>query len=183
MKNFLLIAQGIDTLPIKLALQVHPELWNVHNERKEFEHSSHKATSDIWLRYNDRKNLTDSYEKFTAEHESVWYPASDLLPLKPLVFGLMSRCMATRLGGVLITKIPAGGKVLPHIDTGWHPEYYNVKLYVPIQTNPHVVNLVEEEAVVMNEGECWYFDNTKLHSVENNGDDDRITLIICLRVE
>lgn len=182
MKHFLKIAEGIDVLPLKLALQCQPELWNTINERKTFEGSSHKETSDIWVRYNDPKNLDKGYDEFTAEHDSVWYPAYYKLPLRPIIFGLMARCEAVRLGGVLITKIPAAGKVLPHIDTGWHPEYYNIKLYVPIQTNEYVVNIVEDEQVIMKEGECWYFDNTKIHSVDNNGNDDRITLIICLKV-
>ena len=169
-------------LPIKLALQVHPELWNMHNDRKEFEHSGHKNTSDIWVRYNDAKNLGEDYKAFTEAHDAVWYPAYHVIPqLRPLIFNLMARCEAVRLGGVLITKIPPGGKVLPHADKGWHPEYYNVKLYIPIQTNSRVVNRVEDEQVVMEEGDCWYFDHTVVHSVENDGDDDRMTLIICLR--
>jgi hypothetical protein len=32
-------------------------------------------------------------------------------------------------------------------------------------------------------GEVWYFDNLKEHEVTNDGPDDRITLIICLRCE
>lgn len=183
MKHFLKMSEGIDVLPIKLALQIHPELWNSHNERKEFAESSHKETSDIWIRYNHPDNLRQGYEKFTSEHDAVWYPAYQKLPLRKIIYSLMARCMAVRLGGVLITKIPPGGKVLPHIDKGWHPEYYNVKLYVPIQTNEQVVNYVENESVLMKEGECWYFDNTKMHWVENDGKDDRITLIICLRVD
>lgn len=170
-------------MPMKLALQTHKELWNENNERKTFEGSSHKQTSDIWVRYNDPKNLALGYDKFTSEHDAVWYPSYYKLPLRNIVFGLMARCEAVRLGGVLITKIPAGGQVLPHIDKGWHPEYYNVKVYVPIQTNPHVINHVEDESVIMKEGEAWYFDNTKIHSVDNNGDDDRITLIVCMKVD
>lgn len=178
------IAQGIDVIPLRLSLLLQPELWNHHNERKDFEGSSHKETSDIWIRYNDPKNLSQGYEKFTSEHESIWYPAYKKLPhLRPIIFGLMARCEATRLGGVLITKIPAGKCILPHADSGWHPEYYNVKIYVPIQTNNKTINHVEDESVIMNEGDAWYFDNTKIHSVENNGMDDRITLIICMKVE
>lgn len=181
MKHFMHIASGIDVLPLGIALQLQPELWNNHNDRKDFDGSAHKCTSDIWVRYNDLKNLDQGYEKYTEEHDSVWHSAYTKLPqLRPIVFGLMARCEATRLGGVLITKIPAGGRVLPHVDSGWHPEKFNLKIYVPIQTNQHVVNIVEDEKVIMSKGDAWYFDNTKTHSVENNGNDDRITLIICM---
>ena len=37
--------------------------------------------------------------------------------------------------------------------------------------------------VAMAPGEVWYFDNLKEHEVVNDGPDDRITLIICLRCE
>lgn len=184
MQHFLRIATGIDTTPLALQLQLRPDLWNQHNERKTYEGSSHTATSDIWVRYNDPAKLAEGYEAFTGEHDAVWYPAYDALPaLRPLIFGLMARCEAVRLGGVLITRIPPGGRVLPHTDTGWHPEYYNVKLYVPVITNPRVVNRVGDERVVMAPGEAWYFDNTVEHEVTNDGEEERVTLIICLRCD
>jgi hypothetical protein len=184
MKHFIHLLSGIDVNPLKVALQLHPELWNMHNQRKEFEGSSHVGTSDIWVRYNDLKNLVDDYEKFTQEHDSVWHDAYYKLPqLRSIIFGVMAACQASRLGGVLITKIPSGGHVLPHTDLGWHPEYYNMKVYVPIQTNDRVINRVEDEAVVMKEGDAWYFDNTKEHEVMNQGTGERMTLIICMRCD
>lgn len=182
MNNFLKLGGSVDTSALSVALQLQPGLWNAHAERKEYANSPHKAASDIWLRYNDLDNLKDGYKKFTEQHDSVWHPAAKMLPqVRDIVFDLMARCEAERLGGILITKIPAGQRVLPHIDRGWHPEYYNVKLYVPLQSNERCVNRVEDERVVMRVGEVWYFDNTKEHEVINDGDTDRVTLIICLR--
>jgi len=184
MKNFLHIASGINISPLAMALQLQPELWNNHNERKEFEGTAHKGTSDIWLRYNDLKNLKDDYVEYTKEHNSVWLPASEKLPqIRPIVFGLMAKCEATRLGGVLITRIPAGGHVLPHSDHGWHPEYYHLKVYVPILANTRCVNRVEDEHVIMAPGDAWHFNNTVEHEVTNNGDTERVTLIICMRTD
>jgi hypothetical protein len=178
------LGQSPDVTPLRIALQLQPELWNTQAERKT-DGSPHQATSDIWLRYNDLAVLAaEGYEKFTAQHDSVWHPAIRFLPqARQLIFWLMTRCEATRLGGVLITKIPPGGRVLPHVDAGWHPEYYNMKTYIPLQANPLCVNRVEDEHVTMAEGEAWYFDNTKEHEVVNDGTDDRITLIVCMRVE
>lgn len=184
MKNFHRITNAVDVLPLAMALKLQPELWNTHNERKEFDGTAHTGTSDIWIRYNDLKNLEKGYDTFTAEHDAVWYPVYHKLPqLRPIIFGLMARMEAVRLGGVLITKIPAGGHVRPHADKGWHPEYYNCKLYVPIETNARCWNRCEDEKVVMAPGECWYFNNTVEHEVKNEGDGDRMTLIICLRVD
>ena len=158
MRNFLQIAQGIDVIPLACALQVNADLWDRNNNRKEYDKSSHKVTSDIWVRYNDIKNLGDDYSEFNKEHDSVWHPAYGALPqLRPIIFGLMAKCQAVRLGGVLITRIPPGGHVLPHTDKGWHPEYYNMKVYVPILSNPQCVNRVGDEHVVMSPGEAWFF--------------------------
>jgi hypothetical protein len=35
----------------------------------------------------------------------------------------------------------------------------------------------------MKPGEAWTFDNLRTHSVENNGDTERVTLIVCARTE
>lgn len=184
MKFFQQIANGVDIVPLALALARQPELWNAHAERHERDGSPHAGTSDIWVRYNDIENLAQGYDKFTGEHDSVWHEAYAKLPqLRPLIFGLMARCEAVRLGGVLITKIPAGGHVRPHVDRGWHPEYYNTKIYVPILSNHQCVNRVEDETVVMAAGDAWYFNNTVEHEVINGGDSERITLIICMRCD
>lgn len=185
MKNFMKIAD-VDVMPLRLALLQHPELWNQNAVRKVAPGTPHAAMSDIWVRYNDDTECrkTGDYSKFNDAHDPIWYPAYYALPqLRPLIFWLMSRVEATRLGGVLITKIPPGGRIAPHADKGWHVEHYNTKLYVVLQANPQCVNRVEDESVLMQAGEVWFFDNTKEHEVVNDGDDDRITLIICMRKE
>ena len=35
----------------------------------------------------------------------------------------------------------------------------------------------------MRAGEAWLFDNLKLHSTVNDGDSDRVTLIVSMRCE
>ncbi len=185
MKYFQQIASGIDVTPLALALARQPELWNEHPQRKEYEFTAHAGTSDIWIRFNDPAKLaTMDYRAYTEEHDAVWFPAYAKLPqLRSIIFDLMARCEAVRLGGILITKIPPGGRVLPHADTGWHPMYYNTKIYVPILSNPRCVNRVMDERVAMAPGEAWYFNNTVEHEVTNDGDSDRITLIVCMRCE
>lgn len=184
MRHFVKLDCRVETDALLVALQMQPELWSAHEGRRNYEQSPHRETSDIWLRYNDISKLGDDYVAWTAQHDSTWLPAAARLPqLRPIVFPLMARCEAVRLGGMLITRIPPGKRVYPHIDKGWHPDYYNLKLYVPLAANEHCVNRVEDEAVVMRVGECWYFDNTREHEVINNGATERISLIICLRVD
>lgn len=197
MKYMHQIAHGIDTTPLALALARQPELWNTRYERRSIANTAHLDTSDIWIRFNDWNNRGDNgtdiigdaawmekYSKFIAEHDSVWYPEYYKLPqLRPIIFSIMALCQGVRLGGVLITKIPAGKAVLPHTDGGWHAHYYNTKVCVPIITNNNVINRVEDECVVMETGSAWYFNNTVEHEVVNQGESERISLIICMRCE
>lgn len=186
MRNFLKIAEGVDVMPLLAAIDARPELWDAHKERKESEGTPHSRMSDIWVRYNDKAKYKDR-ESFNSEHVPVWYPAWHALPeMRRIIFDLMAAVDGEMLGGVLITRIPAGGGIAPHVDTGWHVEYYD-KFYVSLQSEPGANFCCDhEDAIeVLNpkRGDVWRFDNRKNHWVENDSDQDRITLIVCIRTD
>jgi mannose-6-phosphate isomerase-like protein (cupin superfamily) len=176
LRNFKKIADGVDVQPLLDQLAAHPELWGMHGWRKKI--GVHSQMSDIWVRFAERE------EDFHRPHFGSWYPAYRTLPaLEKLIFDAMAAVRASHLGGVLITRIPPGGKILPHIDRGWHPEFMNTKLYYVLKTNQQCVFRVEDERVTMDVGDCWQIDNTREHDVVNDGDSERMTLIVCTRVE
>jgi hypothetical protein len=183
MRHFQQIAANVETLPLVLDLYRQPELWDEHPERTGGP-GSFVGTSDIWVRFRPRGELTnvESYkEPFTPKFYPAWY----LLPhLRPIVFGLMARVEAVALGGILITRVPAGQQVAPHDDRGrWHPEHYATKAYLPLATNQQCYSTCADERVVMQVGEAWLFDNLKVHSTVNDGETDRVTLIVSMRCE
>lgn len=178
MRNFLKVAEGIDVLPLLLELQRQPELWDMHRERKDTAGTPHSEMSDIWIRH------AESRSEFERPHFARWYPAYQRLPsARKIIFDAMARVQATHLGGVLITRIPPHGKIDAHTDVGWHPSFYNCKLYVVLESNPSCIFRVEDERVAMQQGEAWRIDNTKEHDVVNDGETERMTLIICMRCE
>lgn len=177
MKNFLRIAQGVDVTPLLLSLQQMPYLWNATPLRKVAQGTPHAAMEDIWLRFAAQP------VDFDRPHFPIWYPPSEMLPVKQIIYSMMTRAEATHLGGVLITRIPPGGRIEPHADHGWHPEFYNCKFYLPLATNDRCVFRVENEKVVMQTGDIWWLNNTVEHEVTNDGDTERITLIVCMRKE
>ena len=181
MKHFRYI-NNFDVSEALKQLKAHPELWNTHTERTV--HDTFAGTSDIWLRFRDKKELLEP-KHFGEPHDSVFYPAWKLLPaIHSMVHELMYDVKALRLGGILITKIPPHGHIKPHHDRGrWHPEFYKTKVYVPLKANPFCINRCEDERVVMETGEAWYFNNLVEHEVINAGDTERITLIVCMRTE
>jgi hypothetical protein len=183
MRHFLQVAAGIEVLPLVASLYRQPELWNAHTARTGGI-GSFTDTDDIWLRFRDPAELT-SREAYAEPHVPVFYPAWHALPhLRPIVFGLMARLEAVALGGVLITRVPAGKQVAPHDDRGrWHPEWFTTKVYIPLASNDRCVSWCADERVVMAVGSAWVFDNLKVHSTINDGDSDRVTLIVSLRCE
>lgn len=134
--------------------------------------------SDIWVRYNDINNLGP---KFNDEHESVWYPVYYEVPdFRRLIFDVFSFVEGERLGGVLVTKIPPGGSVKPHIDHGWHARYYD-KFALQLQAEVGQAFCFEDEILQSDTGDLYTFDNSKTHWVVNDSPVDRITMIICIR--
>lgn len=183
MRHFQQIAQGVDVLPLVLDIYRQPDLWNEHTERTGGA-GSFEDTDDIWLRFRDPAELT-SREAFAEPFVPVFYPAWYKLPhLRPIVFGLMARLEAVQLGGVLITRVPGGAQVKPHDDRGrWHPEHFATKAYLPLASNDRCYSTCVDERVVMRVGEAWLFDNLKTHSTVNEGETDRVTLIVSMRCE
>lgn len=183
MEHFTKIRSGIDVAPLRTQLAAYPELWNTRRERTPTD-SPHHGVDDLWVRYRSPEELT-SPERFAEPHFAVFYPAWDLLPaLRPIVFSLMAQVEAVHLGGILLTRIPPGGRVKPHHDRGgWHAEFFNTKVYVGVQTNPQCVNRCAGDEMVIGDGDAVIFNNLLVHSVENDGPTDRITLICCFRTE
>lgn len=168
------IAEGAHVAPFLWALQSHPDLWDQRTERTKPGDSPHHGLSDIWARY------AAPGEDPSGPHESAWYPAADVLPVRELIYPLMSAVPGVRLGGVLITRIPPGERCKPHIDSGWHARNYE-KFAIQIASAPGQEFCFEGESLVTKPGDVFWFDNSHMHWVENPTPYERITLIACIQ--
>lgn len=176
MSKLELITQGVHVAPFLWALQSNPGLWNQNTSRTKDETSPHHGLSDIWARFA-APGVDGS-----QPHESVWYPSADLLPVRELVYPLMAAVKGVQLGGVLITRIPAGAECRPHKDPGWHARYYD-KFAIQIQSAPGQAFCFEDERLESKPGDVYLFRNEFEHWVSNDTLHDRITLICCIRTE
>lgn len=79
---------------------------------------------------------------------------------------------------VRFLRLKAGSVIKEHTDLELGFEDGEVRLHIPVHTNPDVVFRLGGRRVVMREGECWYNDFNLPHSVENRGTTDRIHLVI-----
>lgn len=79
---------------------------------------------------------------------------------------------------VRLLNLAAGAQIKPHSDhcLGYEDGYF--RLHIPIITNPDVIFILDDQRLIMNEGECWYINANFTHSVANNGNEDRIHLVI-----
>lgn len=182
MKHLWPLLRRISVAEAAAEIDAHPELWDQHKLRTESYDSPHGKVSDIWVRYNAFENFDPANPAaFNEPHESEWYATSDCLPsVKHMVLDTMRLFACTRLGGVLITRIPPGGKVLPHIDRGWHAEYYE-KIAISLKAAPGQKFCFEDGEYESAPGDVFAFDNSYCHWVNNDSNSDRVTLIICVR--
>jgi hypothetical protein len=179
--RFVQLASGVDTVPVLLQLARAAHLWDRNPERRLYPGTPHAAMTDITVRYMPESEVT--LESRRLEHRNVFWPAWHELPaLRPMVFALMARVGATELGSILITKLPPGQMIQPHTDAGnWAPTYYHCKAHVTLAGSALV--RCEDEVCRFDTGTAFTFDNLLVHSLANDGDSDRIVVIVSMRCE
>lgn len=179
MRNFLKMAQGVNILPLLHAVHRQPELWNQNTLRTSHPGTVHSQVDDIWLWFNEFCK-DDPYTVVNSK-DCIPYPAWQALPeCRSLVFDLMRLVEGVQLGRVLITRLPPGKCISPHIDQGAPAEFYS-RYQIALQVYPGTTFKAGNEQINMKTGDCWLFDNTQEHSVTNNSIEDRIVLIVDIR--
>lgn len=178
MRNFLQIAENIDTMPILSALAVNQHLWNANDLRTSHPSSPHDEADDIWLFFN---RIPENPAEVIDDIQTFPYPAWDKLPIKDMVLNLMRAVGGVQLGRVLITRLKPGAKIKPHIDEGAPATFYS-RYQIMLQCLPGVDFTAGNETVRMKTGDVWWFDNRQEHEVINNSAGDRVALIVDCRV-
>lgn len=178
MQNFLKIADGVDVMPLLMAIHHHPELWGADKVRSTFEDSPHAEVQDILLRFSDTScpNIGDNLICKNLEALKILHQA------RPIIHALMARVQGEILGRVMITKLPTGKAITPHSDVlGLYANSMR-RFHVPLQTGEGCIFRAGDEIVTMKAGEVWDFNAHAEHEVVNNSNDDRIHLIIDIMV-
>jgi hypothetical protein len=185
MNNFQLLARNVDVMPLLHQLQVKKYLWNENTLRTKHPGTAHSQVSDIWVLFNELpKDEKDLFQNLNIvdDKEAIPYRAwSELPAIRSIIFGLMRQVEATRLGRVIITKLPPGKTITPHVDQGAPATYYE-RYQVILQSLPGCIFKIGNEEVQFSSGEIWHIDNKVEHSVINHSADDRIAMIVDLKV-
>ncbi len=168
-RNYLLLEHGFDVEAVRNKIEQIPEAkWLESNREQRFD--IHSDTRSLVLIHFFR----DEYTK--PDYRELCYELQD--ELKPVV-----DCIADYyqnngfLVRMLLTKMPPGSAIPEHVDSG--PALMNChRVHIPITSSDKVVFVVGGEEKNMQVGEFWEINNALSHSVENQGDEDRIHLII-----
>ena len=100
---------------------------------------------------------------------------------------LMARCayvpevlsvFECELKSVRFLKLGAGAVIQRHRDYMLGLEDGEIRIHIPVSTNPQVEFILDDQKVEMHEGEAWYLNFNLFHSVRNEGATDRIHLVI-----
>lgn len=175
MRYFYRLGENLRVLPVMAAIARQPDLWNEDRLRQTFDDSPHTQVDDILLRFGEIDG---------DDLEATDRVAMTRLPdVKSEILNVMRVVQGTRLGRVIITKLEPGRKILPHKDVlGKYAEYYT-RYHLVLQGMPGSIFTCGDETVNMLTGELWWFDAHAEHSVANNSKDDRIHMLIDVRVD
>ena len=144
-------------------------IWDLDQSRNSF--NNHQSTKSIFIsslplswrgkNYNLKKHLVS--EKLNQ----LTYKIADEL----------ENVFDGKLGRSLYVNLPAKQKIPKHYDFGYY--LLNVhRLHIPIVTNDCVEFFLNGDVVNMKTGSCYEINNAREHAVSNNGDTDRIHLIM-----
>jgi hypothetical protein len=83
---------------------------------------------------------------------------------------------------VRLLKLGPGSNILEHRDHCLSYEDGEVRIHIPVQTNPEVEFVVGGQTLPLQEGDCWYINFNLPHRIHNRGTTDRIHLVIDCRL-
>lgn len=141
--------------------------WDAYEFRQKT-YSVHSKTKTIPLMWDEQKtniNYWSNYELFKYDINEI-----ELLLNTTIGTGVIETA--------ILINLPKNQKIDSHYDTG---DYFSKRnrIHIPIITNDECFFKIDGETKTMKEGEVWEINNNeKEHSVENNGNEDRIHLLI-----
>ena len=81
-----------------------------------------------------------------------------------------------------LLSLGPGSRIREHEDYNIGPEYDQLRFHIPLVTDASVDFFVNNQKLVMSEGEAWYIDFSLPHRVENLSDRNRVHLVLDCRI-
>lgn len=175
MKYFHRLVEGTMVMPLMHQLARHPEWWDADPVRTTFEGTPHDQVSDILLRFGS----PDGDDLEAVDRDVM----KQLRGAKDMAFQIMGLVGGSRLGRVVITRTEPGRSIAAHADVmGEYAKYYT-RYHVVLQGLAGSLFGCGDESVNMRTGEIWWFDASAEHWVKNNSADDRVHMLVDVRID
>jgi mannose-6-phosphate isomerase-like protein (cupin superfamily) len=146
--------------------------WKEHYNKKHYEGG--------WQILALRSFNGDPGNTFSSHTTVMQYADTPLLAACPCIQRVLAQLPGTKTS-VRLMNLEAGAHIKEHTDQDISFEEGEARIHIPIQTNNRLAFFVEDEQIVMREGECWYLNLQLRHRVRNDGDTNRIHLVVdCL---
>jgi mannose-6-phosphate isomerase-like protein (cupin superfamily) len=177
-KNFHIVEHEIAASLLLESLYQRPDLW-ARGLRETYQGSAHRDAKSIILRWCPIAEGEDpaavSFDRCEAKDTRAFAELAPMVwrPFLQLVKKLEGPIGAP--GRSLIALLPPGGKITPHIDEGLYADYFD-RFHIVLQGT--CLFRCGAETHRPQPGEAFWFNHKLEHSVENDGDIDRIHLII-----
>jgi hypothetical protein len=126
----------------------------------------HRAAEAVFLR---------GYAPAEGEKPIADRPALDSLPY---VRYLIEQAIPATAFRCLLAKLPAGGRIEPHIDRA---PYFSktLRIHIPVETHEHAWMMCANQTYRMQTGETWVINNCAMHAVWNADTTRSRTHLIC----
>jgi hypothetical protein len=173
MPNYVRLPMNFDPAPLQEDLaMILPEEWIPHYKDRDFE----GEWSGVALRgINGQANALYSLPK-----AQMLFADTPLLTRCPNLQHLLTQ-FACPVGAARLLKLGPGSRILEHQDDHLSLDDGEIRLHVPVETNPQVEFFLDGERVALNAGECWYLNFNLPHRVDNFGTTSRVHLVVdCL---
>ena len=163
---------AIDTTALREAILSQEEAAWHEDEYRQQSYEVHDQTQSIVLVFTDGSN----WPNIEVRKEPGWDRLADAaVPVMNEILG-KHYSEGGRIIRAVVAKLLVGAEIKPHRDK--HPSFHcGHRIHVPITTNPDVQFMIDDQPYHFKVGQAYELNNQKLHSVLNEGTEDRITFI------
>jgi hypothetical protein len=174
MKYFRCISSGIDVAPLRTEIEAQDRAWLVDTSRQD-KIEVQRDTNTIFLRAAVRRSDLHINEN----QESLPTKISANFPRAMAVMTKVADTMKSGLSRAAIVRLKPKSQVGRHIDVG---SYYLIRdrFHLVLHSPSGSMLTSGDEAVRMQKGELWWFNNKQHHASFNESDEWRIHYIFDL---
>jgi hypothetical protein len=149
--------------------RISPDEWVKHFNQDYFEGE--------WSGVALRSTSGDSSQLYSRASTEFSFADTPVLQRCPYVREILTKFQCP-LQSVRFLKLAAGSRIREHRDYELGFEAGQLRLHIPITTNPEVQFFLDAHPLDLKAGECWYLDFSLPHWIENRGATDRVHLVI-----